>query len=243
MRFPTFFSFIGGILFLEAGVALLLWGRGPLLWPGVAVATLGFAACITERNTLAVACGTITAAIGLAAQAVYGICMSCVLVAALFGLAGLISSISLINTRPKLALLLNVPLLCGSLYLGIHISTHDYLAPKQLTKYIAQIQSVNIPDERVDTTLPVLYFSPWCPPCGDTIKLFIEKDPEGETWQPVVVPHNAIEDGTNYLLELNYTGKIISASKSPGLGVPCLLFEDEIYTGPKQISDWLNNCE
>lgn len=243
MRLPSLYSIIGGLLFLAAGVALLIWGRGPLLWPGVAVAMVGFTMCIFEKNTLAVACGTITAAISLFTQAIYGICMSCIYIAALFGLAGLISSMTIIKTRPLGALLLNVPLLCGALYLGIHIATPGLLAPEQplTTQHIAQEHTASIPEASVNTTVPVLYFSPWCSHCDDAIRLFIEKDPEGETWQPVAVPHYAIEEGTNYMRELSYTGKITSASRSPGQGLPCMVVEDKTFVGTKQISAWLNN--
>lgn len=238
MRPPSLYSIVSGLLFLAAGVALLIWGRGPLVWPGVVAATAGFALCIFNRNTLAATCGIITAAASLFAQAIYGICMSCVFVAAMFGLAGLISSMTLIRTKPLWAVLLNIPLLCASLYLGLHVTAPDLLAPKQslAVQHIAQADTASIPE---NVNVPVLYFSPWCSYCDEAIKLFIENDPEGETWQPAVVPHYALEEGANYMRELNYTGKITSASRSPGQGLPCLVAEGQTFVGTKQILTWL----
>lgn len=74
--------------------------------------------------------------------------------------------------------------------------------------------------------------------------MFIKKDPEGKTWQPVVVPNIALSQGEEMLRKMGYTGKLISASRSPSGGFPCLRTPDgRLLVGQEKIIHVLRGDE
>ncbi len=87
--------------------------------------------------------------------------------------------------------------------------------------------------EKCDISKPKLYLSTTCPSCKDVVADFVSKDPKGEKWLPVIVPHSHLAQGEKMLQELGYQGEVVSASYPPGNRLPALDIEGVITVGSK----------
>lgn len=232
-------------LFLAAGAALLLWTRGSLMWPGIVAVLGGILFCVMRREMMAVACGTIGAGVSLTAQALSAICPQCMLCAVLMGAAGLTAGFYLIRSKPGWMLVLLSPILIGCSVLSISLATAPVREMPVATMYSrAYTMTTAIAPERPENdqelAIPRLYFSPWCGHCDEVLAAFIEHDPEGTSWVPVIVPKHAFKEGQTVLLALGYEGSAMSASQAPGLDVPVLEAEGKLYVGASRIIDWFH---
>lgn len=96
--------------------------------------------------------------------------------------------------------------------------------------------AVTVQSEAGKPKVPALYFSPWCGYCEEPLREYVKRDPRGKTWQPVVVPDTAMSQGEALIRKMGYTGRLISAPKSPSGGFPCLQLPDgRLLVGRQEI--------
>lgn len=225
---------INALFFIGAFIVLLLNTFGLLTIPGLIVALL----CvffIYKKNYITVSIlALLTGAGSLLAQSVTAFCPYCTIAAVLFILGGLCS---VIINPPSLRVslfVIGVTILCLSLING-------FLPVYQQSPIVAQevltTQAVN--------DKPKLYISPDCRACKDIIQQFIDNDPEGESWQPVITPTILLARGEHYLREKGYVGEVISAPKSPTQFIPVLQVGEQFYRGkeihPDRLGGIVNN--
>lgn len=229
---------LGTLCFLAAGAVLVISGHGPLVWPGVLASVAGAVFCVLKKPVLAMPLGILPAALSMAAQAFYGVCLSCLLAAFFFAIAGVFCGVHLSKKRPGAVLVAMLVLFCVALFLEANITS----AKAQFARNGESAAEITVPGkEKVSKPFPRLYFSPWCGNCAEAVFLFIERDREGKEWTPVVVPAYALEEGKRYLKERGYTGEVFSAGASPGGGVPCLeLKNGDLLLGSRKIKEWLS---
>lgn len=246
---------LAAVLFSAAGAVLAFGVHGPLTWPGMATALVGGICVLTGRNMLAVAAGAMAATISFGAQAVYGICGSCMWGAALFGFAGIVSAVPVLRRKPGAVALLMLPLaVAGGLVccrippVGVDVMVGSTSAGTANGSPLAAEQSavtvgyVPTSELQVDQNpVPRLYFSPWCDACTDALADFVEYDPLGDKWQPVVTPQHAGLAGEEVLAGLGYKGPVATASRPPGQAVPCLEVDGRVMMGSGRIIGYLEN--
>lgn len=228
--------------FLAALIVLLTTKYGPLTLPGAVVAAAGVGFSLFGLNLPAAATGTLSATVSFAAQATVGICPSCTLAAVFFALAGIVSSLRLVEDgRIAWAIALALFLVCSLFFFGFR------LHPKPAEEIRVGLQppapvlsSAQGKRQEQAQGVPYLYYSPWCEYCDEPLRAFIEKDPEGRSWKPVVVPYSAVSEGEREVREMGYRGEVLSAPESPGRGFPCLQLPDgSVFVGKKKILDFL----
>lgn len=230
---------LGTVCFLAAGAVLVIYGHGPLVWPGVIASVVGAIFCILKKHVPAMLLGVLTAALSMAAQALYGVCLSCLLAASFFAAAGLLCSVSLAGRRPGAVLAAMLVLFSAALLL--EASLNNLRVPPTGNSEKAAAEIIETGEANSKPAALKLYFSPWCGNCAETVSLFVERDREGKEWTPVVVPAYALEEGKRYLKERGYTGVVFSAGASPGGGVPCLeLKNGNLLLGSRKIEKWLS---
>ena len=176
---------------------------------------------IYKKNYITVSIlALLTGAGSLLAQSVTAFCPYCTIAAVLFILGGLCS---VIINPPSLRVslfVIGVTILCLSLINGI---LPVYQQSPIVAQEVLTTQAVN--------DKPKLYISPDCRACKDIIQQFIDNDPEGESWQPVITPTISLARGEYYLREKGYTGEVVSAPESPTKFVPVLQIDDQLYRG------------
>lgn len=221
--------------FLAAVIILLSAKPGPLTYPGVAAGTLGVIFALTGRITLAAAAGLLSAATSFAAQSLYGICASCTYAAASFTVAGIISAYQVMTSKGSAALViaLALPLLAGmSMYVYQAHQVNNIQQARLNAEPAGQAPGV----QAARSGVPRLYFAPWCRFCEEPLKEFVKNDPEGKTWQPVVIPYSGVSEGEKLIRGMGYRGKLMAEAVSPGRGVPCLAMPDgRILVGKTKI--------
>lgn len=224
-------------LLFSVAIAVLLTARfGPLTLPGAAAAALGALFSLAGLEVCAAAVGVLAASVSFGAQALVGVCGSCTFAAACFAAAGLVSIARVGKERPAIAILLVLPLIAGLLVYGYRLDTSNYLPENGKTAEAETASATIVQDEAGRPDIPLFYFSPWCESCDEPLREFVEKDPKGETWQPVVVPSSALNKGGEVLKEMGYTGRVISAPSSPSGGIPCLQMPDKtLLVGQKRV--------
>ncbi|MDH7578182.1 MAG: hypothetical protein QHH75_10280 [Bacillota bacterium] len=241
---------LGAPFFLAALIVLLTTKHGPLTLPGAAAAVAGAVFSLLGLNLPAAAAGTLSATISFTAQAMVGICPSCTLAAVFFALAGIVSSLRLVEDgRTAWAIVLALFLACSLSFFGFRLRPE----PTEKTggglkaglQPLAPVSSSMQGTKQVQAQeVPLLYYSPWCEYCDEPLRAFIEKDPEGRSWKPVVVPYSAISEGEMEAREIGYMGEVLSAPESPGRGLPCLRLPDgSAFVGKKKILDFLERSD
>lgn len=245
------------IFFILAGVVLLMWGRGPLVWPGVAVSVLGVVGCLTGRTTLAAAVGSLAAGVSLFAQSRWGVCPDCLLAACLLGMASIAAILKDVPQKPW-AVMLTIPLLIGGICLGLAIQgqpqapavsqepskptvADSYRAAQPDTEKQAEqaLAEIGTTKKAITSSKIRLYFSPWCRHCDAAVHGMVALDPEGRTWRPVVVPCSAFDEGKAELARAGYKGEAECAGESPEHAVPCLVTDTQTLVGDGRIQEWI----
>lgn len=232
--------------FLAALIVLLTTKYGSLTLPGAVVAAAGVGFSLSGLNLPAAAVGTLSAAVSFTAQAVVGICPSCTLAAVFFALAGIVSSLRLVEDgRTAWAVVLALFLACSLSFFGFRLRPEPtektggglragLQSPAPVSFFVQDAKQVQAQET------PFLYYSPWCEYCDEPLRAFIEKDPEGRSWKPVVVPYSAVSEGEREVRKMGYRGEVLSAPESPGRGLPCLRLPDgSVFVGKKKILDFL----
>lgn len=83
----------------------------------------------------------------------------------------------------------------------------------------------------------LLYISEHCKPCHPVLQEFIKRDPQGHTWEPVVV-----QTSLEYLRKMGYKGKI-NQGIPPGDSIPVLQNGTKIINGDAKIFKYLRKEE
>lgn len=175
--------------------------------------------------------GILAASSSFAAQGISAICWYCTIAATIFAIAGLIE----LSSLAKINLLYLVAI--GPLFIALAVySQNGYEDPRSFTYVQAQESELvsDYPDK------PRLYISSSCKACKDAMLYFVDKDPDGQHWQPVIVPNISLAKGEEILRNIGYTGKVISAGRSPAGSVPCLVLENQepVRGSKKAIQKW-----
>lgn len=207
------------ILFLSVITILLIGEMGALTIPGIIAAIIGIG-CVFKYQHITALIGITSATCSFIGQYLVAYCPYCTIAAFMFAFAG---TLCLINI-PQWSLTL-IPLM-----ISLIVFSTIFLPEDMRIEYIQPVQASS-----VTTTGAKLYISLSCPSCKDALLYCISQDKKGETWQPVIVPNSTLQKGEIYLKELGYEGVVMSASASPNRKVPCLVYEDQLYTGTKQI--------
>ncbi len=210
-------------------VGVLSFGNfGVLTIPGIIVAISCLALIYKTYYSIAAFIAILAATISFLAQAIIGWCVSCIIAAVMFAIAGLLAS------RRKIQLLFGIPILFGILvFILPNIVSKDSSESYPVTSAL-HTSKANISDyEKVrNSSIPLLYVSAFCPSCKDILKRYIESDPQGKYWRPVIVSHG--QEGDQMLNDMGYTGELyheIAVSKA----VPCLEIRNEKYVGQRNI--------
>ncbi|MDN5375129.1 MAG: hypothetical protein PWQ39_169 [Thermacetogenium sp.] len=233
----------GTALFFSVAIIILLTAHhGPLTWPGVAAAALGVIFSFAGIDALAAAAGIISASVSFTAQAMIGICTSCTYAAGCFAIAGLVSAARLGRRKPFLVVLFALPLVVGLFLYDYKLNVSNALL--QQGKAAEAKTAAVTQNEACRPDVPMLYFSPWCEYCEEPLQAYVKENPEGKTWQPVVVPNYAMAQGEAMLRKMGYTGKLVSAPASPSGGIPCLQMPDgRLLVGRQEIMRVLKGVE
>lgn len=175
--------------------------------------------------------GILAASVSLTAQGFSAICWYCTVAATIFAIASFIE-LSTLAKLNSLYLFAVVPLLIAL----VIYSQSGYEDPRTFA-YI-QTQDYKAINDYQDK--PLLYISISCKACKEAMLYFVEKDPGGQYWQPVIVPNVSLTKGEERLRDIGYTGKVISAGRSPVGAVPCLILQNQepIRGSKKAIQEW-----
>lgn len=233
------------LIYLSAIIILGVSRFGILTIPGIIIALLGIALALKKKFALASTIGILTATGSYIAQYLTAFCPSCTLAATIFAIGGIISFIPIVRSKPGLALL-TVPLVISAALLGSVAIPEDtrpmvYITPASTAKAEEVGSEVVSITSNQELKKPQLFFSVTCPSCKKAIEEYVKQDPGGQYWQPVVVPQMALVQGEDMLKGYGYTGSVLSAAKSPGRAVPCLLVaENDMYIGAGKTIAQLN---
>lgn len=217
-------SFVFGFI-----IAILLYADfGLLTGPGIIAALLGIYFTLSLRHLFVAMLGICSASASFVGQSVVAYCPYCTIAAMCFLIAGTISLMRIANKHSVISLVL-----CGMALTSASLFACSFTAYADNREPVIQNGQAAVITESYDISKPKLYFSTTCPSCKDAIADFVEKDPLGEKWLPVVVPHNHLAQGEQMLQELGYQGEVVSASYPPGNRLPALDVEGEIMLGSK----------
>lgn len=224
------------LLYLIGAIFVLTIGDfGVLTIPGVIVAVFGVIAMCQKCYLAAGLSSTLAAITSFIAQSFTGWCISCTIAAAMFAIAGLLSY------GKKLKLLLGIPalLLISYFILSSTLSVNEVRTANRYENNFSvslpldsHTNALAEPGKGENKQIPLLYVSAYCPSCKEVLKRYIENDPQGDHWQPVMVSPGQV--GISMLTDMGYTGKVYQ-SGSALQAVPCLKFGDEKYIGEKNI--------
>ncbi len=210
---------INTLFFIGTLIVLLINTFGLLTIPGIIMALACVYCIYKKRYHMTAIIALIAAAGSFLAQTLTVFCPYCTLAATLFMLGGLMGFIIEPKT-PFIAPLLGLSLVSVALLINL---MPDFSQSPIIAQQTVVAQAIN--------EKPRLYFSPDCHSCNDALQQFIEADPQGLLWQPVVTPHTSLARGEMILREKGYTGEVISAPTSPTKFVPVLQLKDQLYRG------------
>jgi hypothetical protein len=212
---------INTLFFIGALIVLLINNFGPLTIPGILMALVCVYSIYKKRYHISAILALAAAAGSFLAQSLTVFCPYCTLAATLFILGGLVG-FTIEPPQKPLTIISLFGLSLISILLLINLLPEYHQSP-----IIAQQTTV----ARAVNEKPRLYFSPDCHSCEDVLQQFIESDPQGLMWQPVVTPNTSLVRGEIILKEKGYTGEVISVSTSPTKFVPVLQVNDQLYRG------------
>lgn len=223
------------LFFLAALTILLLGEPGLLTYPGIAAAIIGSILVLSGYYGMTAALGILSASASLAGQAATVICPYCTMAALSFLVAGITAGILLSSKNHALFIL--IPLLIVLLVSVGMYSEQSPMDTRQMAYHAPDMIAADRNREysqavREDRKVPELFISTGCKSCKETLICFVALDPQGNNWQPVIVPDYCLEQGKELLREYGYTGAVGSSSASPSGAVPCLRMPDDtVITG------------
>ncbi len=224
------------LFFLAALIILLLGEPGLLTYPGIAAAIIGSILVLSGYFSMAAALGILSASASLVGQAATVICPYCTMAALSFLVAGITAGILLSSKNHAVFIL--IPLLIVLLVSVGMYSEHSSIDTRQMAYRAPDMIAATDRNReyrqavREKRKVPELYISTGCKSCQETLICFVALDPQGNNWQPVIVPDYCLEKGKELLREYGYKGAVASSSASPSGAVPCLrLPDDTVITG------------
>ncbi|MBC7104485.1 MAG: hypothetical protein H5T97_00945, partial [Firmicutes bacterium] len=164
-------------------------------------------------------------------QVLQGFCPDCAAAAAQFALGGVLCGLAA-GKRERLAFLAAVGAVClvlGAAWAAGVARQGSLPAPGERAAAPGERPTAGVwlaKKQCSEGRKAELYFSPWCGPCGEAVAAWVDFDPEGRLWLPVVVPEWAFEEGLRELRGHGYRGQASAAPASPSRRLPCLALPD-----------------
>lgn len=239
-------SFAAALFFAGAAALLIFHGAGPLKVPGMVVAITAAGLAAGGYALGASLIGIAAASISFLAQARFGFCLDCTLAASCFAAGGLLAGAASCNKRPAGAVIFALCLIASmSVFIyGMNKATLPVATAvnpqtaEGMPVYPSSSPTSAGPGRPAD--IVELYFSPWCSHCNEAVAAYVQADPEGKKWRPVVVPEAALADGEKELRDLGYRGPVAVAPASPSGGVPCVrLPGGGVVTGSGRVTQFI----
>lgn len=222
-------------LFFITAIGLLLYNTfGILTIPGLIAAVICAVFALKQNYYIPAVIGIVVASGSLFAQYMTAYCPYCTMAAFCFFIGGILS---LRHVFTKM-----LPVSIG-LVVIISVGLTLFTAAPVIDTRAAESNTNVVLPENLPKDKPLLFISTSCRACEETVALFIENDPYGKTWRPVIVPDLDKETGENLLAEKGYKGETLSALDPPGKRVPALLDEETLYEGTKTIENYLLSKE
>lgn len=210
-------------------VAVLLLGNfGLLTIPGIMISIFCIIAVYYRRFSVAAVISILAATTSFIAQALTGWCISCIIAATMFVIAGLLTS------SRKIQLLFGIPILFGLLIFilpGIVSKDSSVSYPVSPSLHTSK-PNISDYEKEPNNSIALLYVSAYCPSCKEVLKQYIESDPQGEYWRPVIVSSGQV--GKSMLMNMGYVGEQY-LDPSPAKIVPCLEIGQNKYVGMNKI--------
>ncbi len=219
---------VNSLLFVLIISILLYADFGILTGPGIIAALLGIYFSLSLRHLFVAMIGVTAASASFIGQSMVAYCPYCTMAAMCFLIAGTISLMKIARKYTLVSLVL-----CGIIIASVSVFTISFTAYADPREPVIQNNQTAVVAPKCDISKPKLYLSTTCPSCKDAMADFVRKDPKGEKWLPVIVPHSHLAQGEKMLQELGYQGEVVSASYPPGNRLPTLDVEGEILVGSK----------
>jgi len=219
---------VNAFIFLLVISILLYANYGVLTGPGIIAALTGIYFSLSLRYLFVALIGICAASASFIGQALVAYCPYCTAAAMCFLIAGTISLIKIVNKHTFVSLVL-----CGVTVISVGMFTMSFTAYADVREPVILNGQTAIVADNCDISKPKLYLSTTCPSCKDVMAEFVNIDPLGEKWLPVVVPHSNLAQGEKMLQELGYQGEVVSASYPPGNRLPTLDIAGEMFVGSK----------
>jgi hypothetical protein len=188
-------------------------------------ALAGVYLALTKKYLYSACIGLLAASISFIGQFLTYYCSACTLAASLFLCGGLIGLVLIANKHTVLMLVLSNIVLFSLLLFTLNLNQPDTRNP------VIQTDRVQILSGEVDDSIPRLYISVTCPGCREAAREYVKYDVEGQSWQPVIVPHKSLHQGEKMLREAGYKGKVISSAYAPTNIIPVLETKEQVLTG------------
>lgn len=228
-------QYLVALLYVLIIAVLLYADYGILTGPGISAALLGIYFTLTYRPLFIAVVSVSAAACSFIGQSMVAYCPYCTIAATGFLIAGTFGLLKIASKYTAAALVL-----CTVTVTSVGVFALSFTAYADTRNPIIENGTAITFSQSVEDNKAKLYLSTTCPSCKDAAKEFVESDPLGKTWQPVIVPHSGLAQGEKILKELGYQGEIISASYPPGQRIPVLERNGEILTGKKIVFKEVN---
>ena len=223
---------VASLYFIGIIIVLVIGDFGVLTIPGVVVAIFGIIAIYKKHYSIASLAAILAATISITAQSITGWCMSCIIAAAMFAIAGLLAC-------ERKMQLIGIPIFLVILILSLSsivpvngMKTANSSKSSSPSPQADLINALADPGKDLNTQIPLLYVSEYCPSCKDVLKRYIQNDPQGQHWRPVMVSPGHADK--SMLTDMGYTGEVYQ-SVSVSQAVPCLIFGNKKYIGERNI--------
>ncbi|KUG05242.1 hypothetical protein ASZ90_017315 [hydrocarbon metagenome] len=219
---------INTLIFILIISILLYADFGMLTGLGILAALLGIYFSLSLRYLFVAMIGVCAASSSFIGQSMVAYCPYCTAAAMCFLIAGTISLMRIASKYTFISLVL-----CGVTLVSVGMFTWSFTAYADTREPVIHNGQATMVAKERDISKPKLYLSTTCPSCKGVIADFVNNDPLGEKWLPVVVPHSNLAQGEKMLQELGYQGEVVSASYPPGNRLPTLDIQGEIFVGSK----------
>lgn len=223
---------VASFYFICVIIVLFIGNFGILTIPGLIVAVFGLITMYKKYYSIGAFVAILAATISVIAQSIIGWCMSCIIAATMFSIAGLLAC-------ERKMQLIGIPILLVILILSLSsivpvngMKTANNSKSSSLSPRAYLINSLAEPGKDLNTQIPLLYISEYCPSCKEVLKQYIKNDPQGDRWQPVMVSPRQV--GNSMLTDMGYTGEVYQSGAVSQI-VPCLEMGNQKYIGAKNI--------
>lgn len=217
----------GSILFVSAAI-LLVVTKSPDIYTVLAVVACTIIAglSLTKYLNWSMLGSSVLIALSISLQSLLSYrCIDCIKADILI-MAGTIFYAVIVDGKLKnpLRVMTAIMAILMSLNIALHqpslvLNEAEAFPGETLVRYVKA--TVDGKEVTLDTQVkPVLFFSPTCGACKETVDELMKLDPEGKTWLPVLADGD-LKDGSDYLSQAGYRG-ILYQHKWDG-PVPTLL--------------------